>query len=83
MSSLNAWQIVNPTRGIDDASTNERFFGLKEMSSALTAKYSANVPIIVRRGSPYTSSPTLNFVTLEPTCATVPAKSKPSTIGMR
>ena len=33
------------------------------MSSAFTAKNSANVPTMVRRGSPYTSSPTWNPVT--------------------
>lgn len=68
---------------MDAASTNVRFLGLRAMSSALTAKNSANVPIIVRRGSPYTWSPTWNPVTARPTCATVPAKSNPSTMGMR
>ena len=46
-----------------DADCRGMFFGLSAMSSTFTAKNWANVPTMVRRGRPYTSSPTLNRVT--------------------
>ena len=61
----------------------ERFFGLCASRAASAATYSASVPCNPPTPPtiPKTSSSRANPLTLEPTCSTVPAISRPSTAG--
>ena len=61
--------------GTTAASAKDRFAGLRASLSSRATAYSANDPGAI----PYTSSPTANPVTDEPTLATVPATSRPDT----
>ena len=61
--------------GTTAACSKVRFAGLWASLSSRAAAYSANEP----RDIPYTSSPTANRVTSEPTATTVPATSMPGT----
>ena len=67
--------------GTTAACSKDRLEGLWASLSSSAAAYSANAP----RDIPYTSSPTANRVTAEPTAATVPATSMPGTgfFGLR
>src|SRR3990167_2401846 len=80
-SLMSASQAVMVVRGRAAASANEYFVGFNATILSSTRTESAKEPGLVKEPEKYTSSPTLNNVTLSPTASTIPAPSHPTWIG--